>query len=74
MVILFPIKRREKAIQKINIEITKVDLKDCENNYGIDHLKIGEATHNLDDFKLLLAQRMIAQMENKISNNKSLTH
>ena len=50
------------------------DPEDCENTYGIDHLEIGEAKHDLDDSKLLLAQHSIGQMSNNINNNKSLTH
>ena len=50
------------------------DPEDYENTYGIDHIKIGEAKHDLDGSEWLLAQRMIGQMENKINNNKSLTH
>ena len=74
MVIPFSRKRRLKLVKKRKSESAKADSKDFENNYGIDHLKIGEATHNLDDFKLLFAQRRIVQMENKKGNNKSLTH
>ena len=47
--------------------------KDFENTYGIDHFKIGETTHNLDEYKWLIAQCRIVNMENKINNNKSLT-
>ena len=27
------------------------DQEDCENTDGIDHLKIGEAKHDTDDFE-----------------------
>ena len=48
MLILFPIKIREKLVKKRKSESAKADPKDCENYYGIDHLKIGEDTHDLD--------------------------
>ena len=48
MVILFPRKIRGQTSQKRKSEIAKVDIKDCENTYGIDHLKIGDATHDYD--------------------------
>ena len=72
--ILLPRKRGKKLAKKSKSEISKADLEDFGNNYGIDHLKIGEAKHDSDYSKLLLAQRKIGHMENKINNNKSLTH
>ena len=44
-------KRKEKLAKRRNSESAKLDPEDCENTYGIDHLKIGEATHDLDDSK-----------------------
>ena len=37
--------------KKRKSESAKADPEDCENTYGIDHLKIGEANHDLDDSK-----------------------
>ena len=74
IVIIFQIKRRFKIVKKSNSESTKADPKDWENTYGIDHLKIGEATPNSDDSKWLIAQLRIGQMKNKVNNEKSLTH
>ena len=42
-------KREKKLVKKRKSESAKVDPKDCENTYGIDHHKIGEASHYLDD-------------------------
>ena len=50
------------------------DPEDCENTYGIDHLKIGKAKHDSDDSEWILTQRRIGHMGNKINNDKSLTH
>ena len=72
--ILLPRKRGKKLAKKSKSEISKADLEDFGNNYGIDHLKIGEAKHDSDYSKLLLAQRKIGHMENKINNDKSLTN
>ena len=47
-----PIPKKDKGkklIKKQNSESANSDPKDCENNYGIDHLIIGEATHDSDD-------------------------
>ena len=73
MVILFP-RRRKKLVKKRKSESAKADPKDCENTYGIDCLKIGEATHDSYDPKWIFAERRISQMTNRINNNKSLTH
>ena len=51
MVILSSRKIRKNKAKERNIEISKVDTEDHENTYGIDHLKIGEAKHDLDDFE-----------------------
>ena len=45
-----------------------------ENTYGIDHLKIAEATHVSDDYEWIIAQRMTGHMEDNINNDKSITH
>ena len=59
---------------KHNNESAKVYPEDCDNIYGIDHLKIGEAKHDLDDSKRLVTRHSIGQMANKINKDKSLTH
>ena len=51
MVILFPRKRRIKLAKTHKTEIAKVEPEDFGNTYGIEHLKIGEAKHDLDDSK-----------------------
>ena len=74
MVILLPRKIGGELAQKRKSESAKTDTEDCENTYVIVHLKMGEANHDLDDSKWLLAQRRIGQMENNINNYKSITH
>ena len=44
-----PKKKKEKLTKKHKSASAKADPKDCENTYGIDHLKIGEANHDSDD-------------------------
>ena len=61
-------------MKKRKIESAMAYPKYCENTYSIDHLKIGEATHDLDDYELLLAKHGIGQMYNRINIDKSLTH
>ena len=67
-------KKKKKNARNRKSESAKLDPEDVGNAYGIDHLKIGEAKHDLYDSKLILAQRRIFHMENKINNDKSLTH
>ena len=61
-------------VKKRKSECDKEDPIDCENTYGIYHLKIGEVSRDLYDSEWLLVQRRIRQMENKIHNDKVLTH
>ena len=44
-------KKKKKLVKKYKSESAKAVPKDCENSYGVYHLKIGEATHDLDDSK-----------------------
>ena len=67
-------KKKEKLVKNLNIESAKADSKYFENTYGIDHIKIVEATHYSYDPKWILEKRRIFQMENNINNNKSLTY
>ena len=46
-----PKKKKEKLVKKRKSESAKADPKDCENTYGIEHFKIGEATHDSNDSK-----------------------
>ena len=72
MMIQLPRKRREKLAKNCKSESAKSDPEDVGNTYGIYHLKIGEAKHDSDDSKLLLAQRTIGHKANKINNDKVL--
>ena len=51
MIILFLRKIRGELGKKYKSESAKSDPEDIGNTYGIDHLKIGEANHNLDGSK-----------------------
>ena len=42
-----PKKNKEKKARKRKSESAKLDPEDVGNAYGIDHLKIGEAKHDL---------------------------
>ena len=44
-------KKKKKLVKKRNSESAKADPKYCENTYGIDYLKIGGATPDLDGSK-----------------------
>ena len=46
IVILLPRKRRKKKVKNYNSESAKAYPKDYADTYGIDHIKIGEATHD----------------------------
>ena len=42
-------KNKGKLVKNHKSESMKAYPKYCESTYGIDHLKIGEATHDWDD-------------------------
>ena len=44
-------KKKKKLVKKYKSERAKAVPKDSENTYSIYHLKIGEATNDLDDSK-----------------------
>ena len=60
--------------KKLKSERGKAYPAGVQNDYGIDHLTIGETPHVSNDSELLLSKQRKYQTENKINTNKSLTH
>ena len=68
-------KKGKQLIEKCKSKSAKSDPSEIGRTYGIDHLNLGESTHNLDNNSArILTQRMKFQMANKVSKDSSITH